>query len=293
MGWRDIVPLHNQLRGILHKGLETCDRKSLNRNTRMGLDIGLPVAIKKAFAFGESADTSCGSAKKLRVLSDCWDAKPVKDWVERVPARDVLIDYREHIMKVSSYYINGDRATVGVLVLYPSGQQEVVVSELHKAFVGLALYASLWDSDKTYHGYYKRHKAKVRGNTLLRTECWRDRRAFVLEDESGVQQCYTYLAWCFAHQEDTVYPLLFRNLPLSLANRIRALALFLSGGNLDSDCIVVQPRLEEDFNPQEVRSRVLIDTDRLLQQLKARISSDLPCVGGLRRDLCSGQVDLH
>ena len=277
LGWRHIVPLYGQLRGLLHAGMETMESKSINNNTRMGMDIALPVAIKKAFEFSETAEPREDASKKLRVLTDCWGAQPVHDWMADVPAADVLMECRERILEVCSCYINGDRATVGVLVLNPSGQEEVVVPALQKAFVGLALYASLWDSTNTYVGYYQRHKAKVRGNIVLRTACWRDRPAFVLEDSSGVQ-CYSYLAYGFAHQEDTVYPLLFKSVPVSFANRTRALALFLSGGKLDSDCILVKPKLTEDFDPQELRSQVISDTHRLLTQLKAFFGSDLPAL---------------
>ena len=75
----------------------------------------------------------------------------------------------------------------------------------------------------------------------MRLGCWQDRVAFVLTDVSDVVKCYAYLAGGTPHQPARTYPLLFRRLPLALADRLFALALSLARGTFDKDCVIAKP----------------------------------------------------
>ena len=98
--------------------------------------------------------------------------------------------------------------------------------------MSLALHALAGDvGDSNIHeGRIQRHKSERAGKQVLRTGCWEDRFAFVVQTCAAKPETvlYSYVAGGLPNNPEHGYPLLFRGLSLPLADRIFALVLTIS-----------------------------------------------------------------
>jgi len=178
-------------------------------------------------------------------------------WFHEIGQPDRIVAYRKQILCVVSYYWHGETATVALLVLDKARGHEFLVKDLQQAVLSLAVHAVAMGDIDALDAHRQRHKSEIRGGCLLRIGCWEDRYAFVVTDSQDERKVklYGYLAGGTPHQPPHTYPLLFKHMPLELADALYAMALWLTQSSFDPAHLIVHPRLTVETDLMELRRR--------------------------------------
>ena len=128
------------------------------------------------------------------------------------------------------------------------------------------------------HGQ-ERHKSVIRGGTVLRTGCWEDRTAWKLVSarNTEVVKAYAYLGGGTPHQPNHTYALVFRRMSLGLADRLYALALFLTQSTFVPECLVLHPEAyESQKDKKELQAARTDSVQSVLNSMRRNSSVFVP-----------------
>ncbi len=223
--------------------------------TKSTLDSSFAMIVYNVLSDPASGGPADSGWKKSRGSDDYTESKSLTHWFSKIEQPDRIVAYRDQILRVVSYYWHGETATVSLLVLDRARGHEFVVPDLQQAVLSLAVHAVAMGDVDALVAYRQRHKSEIRGGCLLRVGCWEERYAFVVADsqDEWKVKLYGYLAGGTPHQPPHTYPLVFKHMPLQLADALYAMALWLTQSSFDPAHLIVHPRLTVETELIELR----------------------------------------
>jgi len=284
-GWPYLKDLYKTLKNVIHTGSQVSQTSSKSNETRFPLIHALSIvtlASSDPLNFEPASVTSNlearGDITGIFSLRDCQNDLRSGAQSDMVPV------YKRRMLKVPSYFVSGETVTIALLLLdsFSARTTDVSVASIENIIFSIVVHAMCrGDAPQQFVASWKRHKSAIVGGILLRLGCWRDRRALVVSevDDSSKILCYAYLAGGSNQQPHNTYALLFRRLPLGLADRIYALILFLSEAEVDEDLLMFRPKATE-MNLAELKSKRKSAVDFQLSNIRMESGGDWSRLSG-------------
>jgi len=238
---------------------------------RASLDMML-ISVIPALLQMPPATGSPPARKKAKVDSPEHNVLSVLQLGEQFHQFDPLAQYQMQILRTISYYMRGQTATIGFLVLDCSQDEEAVSRHMQALVLSIFLHLAWCDDAAKYELYSVRHKSVVRGGSVLRTGCWEDRTAWNFL-RVGEKTAYGYLAGGTPHQPAHTYALVFKRMSFPMADRLYALGLFITGSDFQRDCLIIHPQTCKIRGKEELRIIRSDSISSLLNLMKRKSST--------------------
>jgi len=131
--------------------------------------------------------------------------------------------------------------------------------------------------DAAFHIKHVPHKLRVVGRRVIR-DCWSNRTAQVVESADGERLSYSYLGGGLEWDPPHAYGLVFRGVPLYLADRLVAMLHFFTKTHVDEQMFGLRPssdpsRKKSPTHKEQAVQKRVISVNLHLRSLRTRFKS--------------------